>query len=373
MKILNISNPQVNDSHNYYGGAAGNIIFNLIEGLAVLEDVELDFATSGTDLVEQPPESLTFHKAMSTRTVTELVDDQLDDADIVTHLYFYEPLSNPVAKRVVRADKPFVIGMAEAPHPRFNDEVSGLLRLPYVRKIGKRLLYMPRFKRTLQRCDRLIVVDENARAHYSTWVPEENIRVIPYGIDLDRFDLTPIPETPRILMVNRLIKRRGIDYMIEALPDVLNAFPNAELDIVGDGKRKGHLKSLADDLGVRDAITFHGNAEPDTLTNLYASASVFVHLSYADGWNQPALEAMASGKPVVCTERPHNSMVYDGETGYKVPWADANATGRRIVKLLTDRETAERFGERGRQLVEDVYNYETIARQYREVFEEVVE
>lgn len=372
MRILNVSRLKLNDSHDYYGGAIGNIAYSLLAELARIDGVTVESFTAGTRLQREPPPDLQFIESSSHReTRRRLAEgDRLDRASVVTHLYFHEPEYNPVSKLVSSSGRPFVIGMCEVPHPRLRDEVSGVERLPLVRPIGRRLL-RPLFTRTLRRADRLVVVDQNARDYYGRWFPTERTDVVPYGVDAERFAPTPPPDPFRILMVNRLIERRGVDHMVAALPDVVERVPDAELHVVGDGPRRDRLARAAAEGGVRDAVTFHGNVGPDELARRYRECSAFVHLSFADGWNQPALEAMASGRPVVCTDEPHNSMVEDGETGFKVPWATPGAVADRLVRLATEPGLAREMGQRARSVVEARYTWDRVARDYHEVLDSV--
>jgi glycosyltransferase involved in cell wall biosynthesis len=372
MRVLNISHLKYNDSHNYYGGAIGNIAYSQLAELARIEGVTVESFTAGTDLERDPPPDLRFVASNSHReTKRRLGDgDRLDRASVVTHLYFHEPEYNPVSKLVSERGLPFVIGMCEVPHPRLGDEVSGVERLPLVRPIGRSLLG-PLFRRTLRRADRLVVVDRNAKEYYGQWFPTERIDVIPYGVDPGRFAPTPAPESFRILMVNRLIERRGVDHMMVALPEVVDHVPGAELHVVGEGPRRDRLERAAAEVDVRDAVRFHGNVGPDELVRRYRECSAFVHLSFADGWNQPALEAMASGRPVVCTDEPHNSMVEDGETGFKIPWDAPGEVADRLVQLANDPALADDMGRRARSVVEERYLWDRIAREYHDVLEAV--
>lgn len=370
MNAFNVSRLKLNDSHTYYGGAIGNIAYNQMAALARLDGIHLESAVTGTDLESPPPASLEFFEAANSAAVERRLIDRLADVDVASYLYFHEPEYDPITKTVVDHELPLVIGMCEVPHPRFRDEVSGLEALPLVRKVGKKLV-MPRFERTIRRCDRLVVVDDHAREYYSDYVPKDRIDVVPYGVDLERFTPGPWPDVPRILMVTRLIERRGIDYMIKALPAISSAVAEVELHVVGDGPRRGHLEETARNLGVRGRITFHGNVDSTRLAGLYRRSRVFAHLSLADGWNQPALEAMASGRPVLCTDKPHNSMVVEGETGRKVPWGDPGAVADAAIDLLADPARAETLGQRGRELAEGEYDWPSIAERYLAVLEDV--
>ena len=370
MDILNLSTLKLNDCHNYYGGAIGNIGYNLMASLAALDGVTMRSFTMGTDFASDPPSSLElFHVDSYDDVESQVRDLEITDDTVLTHFYFHEPEYAPLASFAGEHDQPFVVGMCEPPHPRLKDEVSGIQKLPLVRTIGKRLLYMPRFKRTLRRCDRLVTVNEYAREYYSDYIPEQKISIAPYGVDTELFEHSSLPESPHILIVSRLIKRRGIDALIEALPTVSEAHPDVSVDIVGEGPRKETLEKTATDLGVRDRITFHGNVGPGELVERYRQCYVFCHLSMADGWNQPALEAMASGKPVVTIDAPHNSVVTDGETGFKIPFDAPDELAGKLDQLLTDRELAATMGEAGRKHAETTYSWDRIAREYREVLE----
>ena len=229
----------------------------------------------------------------------------------------------------------------------------------------------PFFKKTLDYCDTLIAVNEGAKDLYSNLMPRSKIRVIPYGVDLERFKYSSLPSNHNILAVSRLIKRRGLDYLVEAMPIILKEYPDANLHFVGDGPRKGILQAKAKELGVSSKVIFHGNVSANELVNLYRNCYVFCHLSFADGWNQPALEAMASGRPVVCTDAPHNTMVVDKKTGFLVPCGDVDVLPEKIMKLFSDRELAEKMGLEGRKEAEEKYNWDEVGRRYYEVYKEV--
>ena len=153
MKIINLSLMKLNDSHNYFGGAIGNIGYNLMAGLARLDDVEVVSFTGGTDLESSPPPSLRLLEAANFEEVEERLETlELTDETVFTHLYFHEPEFTPLAGELEDRPQPFVIGMCEPPHPRYRDEVSGVQRLPFVRQLGKRLLWVSHPRSRPRRC-----------------------------------------------------------------------------------------------------------------------------------------------------------------------------------------------------------------------------
>ncbi|MCD6099243.1 MAG: glycosyltransferase family 4 protein, partial [Candidatus Marinimicrobia bacterium] len=204
------------------------------------------------------------------------------------------------------------------------------------------------------------------------FVDEGKIRVIPYGVDLERFKYSSLPEGHNILTVGRLIKRRGVDYLIKAMPRILKGFPDTQLNIVGEGPRKKILEKIAERLDIRENVFFYNYVHTEKLIELYRNCTVFCHLLFAGGWNQPALEAMATGRPVICTNAPHNSMVENGETGFLVPFGDVNLLAEKILTLLEDKELAERMGKKGRRKVENEYNWNKIAEEYYKVMKGIV-
>src|SRR5262249_33699930 len=131
----------------------------------------------------------------------------------------------------------------------------------------------------------------------------------------------------RLLFVGRLESRKGIDVLLDAIPDVLAQFPDAVLDIVGDdtipkpdGTTSKH-EFLKRDLAalVRARITFHGRVEEHELREFYRDCDIFVAPSRYESFGLVFLEALMFGKPVIgCDAGGGPEVVTDGETGYLV-------------------------------------------------------
>jgi len=377
IKVLNISSPKMNDKHNYYGGAAGNMVYNLLYSLTKFDELEIHTLSEGVDIAKSVPDNLKLH-IIGEEKIPPLVVRQMRGAkrvfkkekniSVVTYLYFHEPRFTPMLKLVKKY--PFIIGPCELSHPLLEDEVNGLLKHRMFKALGKQIVY-PLFKKTLEYCDALIVVNEGAKEFYGRFVEKDKITIVPYGVDLARFKYVSLPRNRNILAVSRLIKRRGLDYLIEAMPRILNEYPDTCLHFAGEGPRREILQRRAKELGVISNVTFHGRVSPEELVSLYRNCSVFCHLSFADGWNQPALEAMATGRPTICTNAPHNSMVEDGNTGFLIPWGNSDILAEKIIYLFGHYSLAEKMGMEGRKKVEREYNWDRIAEEYYKVFCEV--
>lgn len=380
IKILDTSRilDKLNDTHNYYGGCIGNVAYNLLHTLAnEYNDLEFHILLEGVSFTHSQPTNLKFHILPPPKSVSSAILRRYnryakkilekEDISIISQLYFIYAADFNLLKEI--KDYPFVIGMCELPHPRLRDE-AGFFG-PVIAHFGKKLI-SPLFKRTLEHCDALIAVNEATKKLYANFIPESKIKVIPYGIDLRHFKYSPLPPNHNILAVSRLIERRGLDYLVEAMPIILKEYPDAYLHFVGDGPRKHALQEKAKKLGVERNIIFHGQVSSEELVGLYRNCFVFCHLSFADGWNQPALEAMASGRAVVCTDAPHNSMVTDKRTGFLIPLGDINVLSEKIMQLFGNAELAMQMGVAGRRKAEKEHNWGKIAEEYYKVFCEVI-
>ena len=219
-------------------------------------------------------------------------------------------------------------------------------------------LYKPFLWRVLARADRIIAATPNY-AQSSPYLSQmaEKCVTIPYGIDLARFENVGMPRAgvirsrygyPLLLFVGRLRYYKGLQYLLKAMREI-----EARLLVVGTGVMAGEWQALAGELGLGDRVTFLGDVSDDDLSLYYHACDLFVlpasHRSEAFGLVQ--VEAMACGKPVVCTELGTGTSYVNvhGETGLVVPPRDPQALAGAINQLLADEGLRKRLGERGRE------------------------
>ncbi len=222
-----------------------------------------------------------------------------------------------------------------------------------------------------RKADRVIAVsEENRRDVVDQYgIPEDRMRVIPNGIRPERFHAAS-PEGPTILFVGRLHQRKGVDNLLRAMPAVLERVPEARLLVAGSGEREAQLKALKGELDLGDAVEFLGFVADDDLPDLYARATVFTMPSLYEGFGIVMIEAMASSVPVVAFNTGGAPEVI--EEGVNGHLADPDTLADRLARVLEDPAAAAAMGRRGRQLVEDRYSWEAVARQTVAVYEEVV-
>ena len=156
------------------------------------------------------------------------------------------------------------------------------------------------------------------------------------GIDMSQYtpDLEPRTEN-RVVFVGRLTSEKQIDVILRAVAKLDPAL-DVHLDLVGDGDQRPSLEKLADELAIRDRITFHGHTTDEVLRGALTRASVFAIASIAELQSIATMEAMASGLPIVAADAvalPH--LVHDGENGYLFTPGDVDGLAERLTTVLT--------------------------------------
>ena len=208
-------------------------------------------------------------------------------------------------------------------------------------------------------------------------------RSIPIGYFYDKVDeaqkklgLTLDKKNPRqLLFLGRLAGNKGCDYLVKAMPRVLEKFPDAKLIICGDGEEKAHILDLITQFGIGPSITFLGTATFEKLVELYYTSIVYIFpsINRLEAFGIVQLEAMANYTAVISSDIPGpNAVMEVGKSGLLVPKQDPEALANAIISILADPEKAKAMGKRGRELVETKYNWRTIVGQVEAIYREVL-
>ena len=177
-----------------------------------------------------------------------------------------------------------------------------------------------------------------------------------------------------VVSVGRLVEKKGIHYMIRALPQVLRKIPNTHYVIVGDGDWRDHLEAEIDASRVRDHVHFVGNISRDEIGKYYRLADVFVAPSIRDSRgnidDRPVaiIEAMARSRAVVATRFPGNALTIDDQTGILVPQKKSAALASSVVKLLKLPTLRNRLGRNARRKVYKTFRHTVIGERYHTLF-----
>ncbi|MFF5956820.1 glycosyltransferase family 4 protein [Streptomyces luteogriseus] len=182
-----------------------------------------------------------------------------------------------------------------------------------------------------------------------------------------------LTDRPVVVCVSRLVRRKGQDTLIRALPRILAAEPDTVLLIVGGGPYEKDLRRLAHETGVASSVRFTGAVPWSELPAHYGAGDVFAMPCRTrrggldvEGLGIVYLEASATGLPVVAGDSGGApDAVLDGETGWVVKGGSPEEAADRITVLLGDAELRRRMGERGREWVEEKWRWDLLAEKLK--------
>ena len=214
--------------------------------------------------------------------------------------------------------------------------------------------------------------------HYD--VDETKIRIIPNGVDVEKFKPTDaaaskrqfgLGKEPTVLFVGSLVPRKGLPYLVEAAKKVVKQQANTKFVIVGDGPLRKQLDESLNNAGLMGNFVFLGNLKEDQLSAVYSAADVFVLPSIQEGQGIVLLEAQACGKPVVAFgEGGVYEAVRDKETGFLVDLGNSEGLADNLLKLLGDEALRQKMGATGRRFVTENFTWDLCAQRMLGVYRE---
>ena len=222
------------------------------------------------------------------------------------------------------------------------------------------------------------MTDELARIGASP----HKVSVQPMGVDLThRF--TPTPDLPRsrdeILFVGRLVEKKGLRYLIAAMPAIIARHPSAFLTVVGFGPEESERRAQAKALGIARKVNFLGALAQAELPALYRRAAVFVapfvRAGSGDQEGLPVtlMEAIACGCPVVVGDLEAMADLFEpDEADLRVVSDDIQALAKRVITVLEHPDDACRRADRVRVRLSQRLSWDTITQRYVEILRSIL-
>lgn len=186
--------------------------------------------------------------------------------------------------------------------------------------------------------DCVLVQSEQIRKDVQKEFKKARVEVIPNGIDLTKDRAMG----DKVLFVGRLVKRKGLKYLIEACRILHSKGFNFEMVIIGDGPERKKLEKMSRGLNIR----FLGSIAPENIRK-YMMRGKFVVLPalIGEGFSNVVMEAMSLGMPSIATNIAGlPDLVRDGKTGFLVKIKDSNALAEKIELLLTNEKLRKKMG-----------------------------
>jgi len=213
-------------------------------------------------------------------------------------------------------------------------------------------------------------------------IPGGRVSVVPCGVDVEAFRpdglRSPLDEPLRVVSVGRLVPRKGVDLLVEALAllgrrDVELVVAGGEGGPAGSEPEAGRLAAIARALGVADRVVLLGQVPPEEMPVLLRSAAVVACVPWYEPFGIVPLEAMACGVPVlVSAVGGLQETVVDGVTGVHVAPRDPASIAAALARLLDSPEDRARMGEAGRRRVVERYTWDHVAAQTARIYRSAV-
>lgn len=215
-------------------------------------------------------------------------------------------------------------------------------------------------------------------------LPEDKLRVIPNGVNLNKFDgyerdydfrrRFAMDNEKIVFFVGRLVNEKGAQILIDAVPKVLEHYYDAKFIIAGRGPQMDHLKWMSASRNVNHKVFFTGYIGDEDLLKLYKCSDVAVFPSLYEPFGIVALEGMVANVPVVVSDTGGlGEIVHHGIDGMKAYTGNANSLGDCILELLFNPEKADDMSRKALEKVRRVYNWDIISEQTMEVYREIEE
>jgi glycosyltransferase involved in cell wall biosynthesis len=245
----------------------------------------------------------------------------------------------------------------------------------------------------LETADRIVATSPQEKEHMRSLVSTKGkIDIIPCGTDIDRFgsiqqqtarqQLGFDSDTKVVFYVGRFDKRKGIETLVRAVAkSQLRGKAKIKL-IIGGGSRPGQsdgmererIESIVAELGMTDFTVFPGRLGDEILPTYYAAADVCVVPSHYEPFGLVAIEAMASGTPVVASDVGGLQFtVVPEETGLLAPPKDDVAFAAAIDRILLNPDFRDRLGLAARHRVEKMFSWEGVAKQLSDLYTQLIE
>lgn len=203
----------------------------------------------------------------------------------------------------------------------------------------------------------------------------EKIEIIPFGVDTDLFEYVERKPSDEVVIgtAKALDPKYGIDILIKAFAILASRHDNIRLKIAGKGPLEAQYKKLADKLGIGGSVEFLGFVEHSRLPSLFSGLDIFVMPSKEESFGVAAIEASATGLPLVATTVGGvPEAVMDNKTGFLVERENAEKLAEAIEKLVLDPQLRLEMGKAGREFVKKKYVWKDNLAAMKNLYEKIL-
>ncbi|MCX6766775.1 MAG: glycosyltransferase [Candidatus Moranbacteria bacterium] len=255
--------------------------------------------------------------------------------------------------------------------------------LPFIPEKFAAWLAIRNARNYANKCDAVIVPTPSVGEIVKKWgVTNKNIIAIPTGVEEKQF-ATPDRESVRekyninsdeilLFVMTRLTEEKNMEFLVDAVLDILKKNNNAKFMICGDGNIKENLIRKVAEAGLADKVIFIGIVSDSEKKNYYAAGDIFVYASKSETQGMVLTEAMYSQLPIVAVRAIGVcDVVEDGKTGFLVS-EDKKEFANAAQKLIDDENMRKNFGEEAGRMARENYTAKVCAKRMLEVYTEAI-
>lgn len=269
--------------------------------------------------------------------------------------------------------------VATVHHPITRDRVLDLAAAKWWRKplVHRWYGFAEMQKKVARRIPDLLTVSSSSATDIADdfGVDPNQLKVVPLGVDTELFKPRDTPRVPgRIIAISSADRPlKGIGHLLHAVAR-LRAEHDIELQLVAKLEPNGPTEKLLAELGISDIVHTSSGLSDAELAELFASAEIACIPSLYEGFSLPAVEAMASGTPIVASRAGALPEVLgpDGECADLVTPGDVGELTFALDRLLASPERRQWLGTAGRRRALDVFSWESVAAQTVRVYEQAI-
>lgn len=368
------------------GGGAANATAYILREFAKIPNLEVDLVTSAIDdkyHLEKISDNVKIHKLPIGKNENNLHFQSQKDLLVyswkayffsktlirqnnydLTHSFFSVPCGFLSLVLKYQYNLPYIVSLRGSDVPGYSDRFSWIyyILLPIIKYIWKKS------GAVISNSDDLKDLALKAR-------PSQEIGVIHNGIDINNFKPNRNKKISDKFIItpgaSRVTKRKGLEFLIKAVKQLLPKYPNILLKIMGDGDEKENLIILVKKLNLKNNVQFLGRIPREETVGYYQEANVFILPSFNEGMSNAMLEALATGLPIIATETGGTKeLVTEGINGFVVAMGSREDLAERIERLISNPELCEKMSQESRQRAEKM-SWQEVARQYFEVYKKV--
>jgi len=256
--------------------------------------------------------------------------------------------------------------------------IALLLKLPYIVSLrgsdvpfyNKRFFWLDKYifqylsKLIWRKAESVVTNSQGLKNLANQILPTKNINIIYNGVDMVQF--RPISKKNNelvFLSTSRLIKRKGVEYLIYAFLDFIKLYKNCKLLILGDGDLKSYLMQLVNKSEFKKNIFFLGTIDHKNLHEYYQQSDVFILPSLNEGMSNSILEAMASGLAVITTDTGGTKELINENNGIIIDKHNARSIYLAMENLYLNKKLLNKIKISNREKVIN-FSWKNIANQY---------